>query len=347
MYGRKSSGIVGALLFFVSLLYGLTVRMRANAYCRGLLRTRGLPIPVISIGNITLGGTGKTPTAINIAGILLKHGKKPVVLSRGYGRSDRSAVLVVSDGISRALDAVSGGDEPVLIAGRLPQVPVVVGADRYRTGMVAIDRFHPDIAILDDGFQHIRLKRDLNIILIDAVDPFGSGRLFPAGILREPLTALRRADIVLITRADRTENIAQRKETVRQHTDAPIFTARYVPRDLMDVATGETRPLEFLHGKPVFAFAGIARPDSFIALLRTLGAVVTGTAVYGDHYAYTRTDLTGLMREAGAGNAVLLATTEKDGVRLKDMAPEGIWAVRIDLEVFESNAWEETLLKAL
>ncbi len=347
MYGRKSSGILGALLFFISLLYGMAVRLRACAYDWGLLRTRGLPIPVISIGNITLGGTGKTPAAVNVAGILLKHGREPVVLSRGYGRSDRSPVLVVSDGKSKVLDPVSGGDEPVLIARRHPRVPVVVGGDRYRSGTMAIERFHPDIAILDDGFQHIRLKRDLNIVLIDAVDPFGSGRLFPAGILREPLTALRRADIVLITRADEAENIIRLKETVKLYSDAPIFTARYVPRDIVNVATGETRPLDFLAGKPVFAFAGIARPDSFISLLRTLGAIVSGTAVYGDHHSYTRSDLAGLVLMAGERNSALLATTEKDGVRLKDMAPEGIWAVRIDLEVVESSAWEETVLKAL
>jgi tetraacyldisaccharide 4'-kinase len=161
------------------------------------------------------------------------------------------------------------------------------------------------------------------------------------------MTALRRADIVLITRADRNEHIVQLKETIGQHTNAPIFTARYVPRDLMDVATGETRPLDFLTGKRVFAFAGIARPDSFFSLLRTLGAVVTETAVYPDHYPFARSDLAALVRQAGEQNSALLATTEKDGVRLNNMAPEGIWAVRIDLEVVESSAWEETVLKAL
>ena len=347
MYGRKSSGILGALLFFISLLYGMAVQLRARAYGWGLLRSKKLPLPVISLGNITLGGTGKTPATVNVAGLFLKHGMKPVVLSRGYGRSDRSAVLVVSDGNSRVLDPASGGDEPVLIAHRHPEVPVVAGADRHRSGMAAIERFRPDVAILDDGFQHIRLKRDLNIVLIDAVDPFGSGRLFPAGILREPATALKRADIVLITRSDRTESVGRLKEVIGQFTNAPIFTARYSPRDLIDVATGETKPLDFLRGKPVFAFAGIARPDSFISLLESLGAMVTGTAVYEDHYAYTRSDLSGLIRQAGERNSSLLATTEKDGVRIKSMAPKGIWAVRIDMEIVESRAWEELLLKAL
>ena len=347
MYGRKSSGILGALLFFISLIYGMVVRLRTRAYGWGVLRTKELPMPVISVGNITLGGTGKTPATINVAGILLKHGRRPVVLSRGYGRSDRSAVLVVSDGNARVLDPVSGGDEPVLIARRHPGVPVLAGADRYHSGKAAIERFRPDVAILDDGFQHMGLKRDLNIVLIDAADPFGSCRLFPAGILREPLTALKRADIVLITRSDRTENVGRLKEIIGQFTGAPIFTARYLPRDLVDVSTGETRPLDFLRGKPVFAFAGIARPDSFISLLGTLGASVTGTAVYSDHYTYTRSDLAGLIRQAGEHNSSLLATTEKDGVRLKDMAPGGIWAVRVDLEIVENSAWEEAVVRRL
>ena len=347
MYGRKSSGILGALLYFMSLFYGLSVRLRAGAYGWGLLRTKSLPIPVISIGNITLGGTGKTPTAINVAELMLKHGMKPVVLSRGYGRSDRSTVLVVSDGSSRILDPISGGDEPVLIAGRHPQIPIVVGADRYRSGMAAFEKFDPSVAILDDGFQHIRLKRDLNIVLIDAGDPFGSGKLFPAGILREPPTALSRADLVLITRTDRANNIAPLKETIRQYTKAPVFTARYAPRDLVDVASGKIMPLDFLTGKQVFAFAGIARPDSFFSLLRDLGAVIAGTTVYGDHYAYRRSDLAELTRSAGEHDPALLVTTEKDGVRLKHMSPEGIWAVRVDLEVVESGAWEEALSKAL
>jgi tetraacyldisaccharide 4'-kinase len=151
---------------------------------------------------------------------------------------------------------------------------------------------------------------------------------------------------VLITRADRNENIDQLKESVGQHTNAPIFTARYVPRDIVDVATGGTQPLDFLAGKPVFAFAGIARPDSFFSLLRTMGAVVSGSAVFPDHYTYTKSDLAALIKQAGVHTSAFLATTEKDGVRLRNMAPEGIWAVRIDLVVAESSAWEETVLKA-
>ena len=347
MYGRKSSRIIGALLFVLSLFYGMAIRLRVSAFRWGVLRARAFPVPVISVGNITLGGTGKTPATINIAEILLRYGRRPVVLSRGYGRSDRSPVLVVSDGASTVLDPDSGGDEPVLIAGRLPEVPVVVGADRFRAGMAAIERFHPDIAVLDDGFQHIRLKRDLNILLIDAVDPFGTGKLFPAGILREPLTALQRADIVLLTRTDRAGNLARITENIGQFTNAPVFSGRYVPRDLMNVTTGETQPLDFLAGKQVFAFAGIARPDAFYALLKDLGAVIAGTAAYQDHYSYTRSDLAVLIRQAGELNSAMLVTTEKDGVRLKVMAPEGVWAVRIDLEVVENAAWEELLLKAL
>jgi tetraacyldisaccharide 4'-kinase len=156
---------------------------------------------VISVGNITLGGTGKTPAVIQIAKVLQGLGKRVAVISRGYGRKNEDEVLVVSDGRNVKTDPRLFGDEPVLIASSLPGAAVIVGADRYRAGQAALDQFRPDVLILDDGYQHVRLKRDLNIVLIDAADPFGSGRLFPAGILREPLQELARADVVLITNA--------------------------------------------------------------------------------------------------------------------------------------------------
>ncbi|NTV54742.1 MAG: tetraacyldisaccharide 4'-kinase, partial [Syntrophaceae bacterium] len=227
MYGRKSSRVLGALLFFLSLVYGVLVRLRAGAYAVGLFRTKRLPCRVISVGNITLGGTGKTPTVINIGGLMQQHGRRPLVLSRGYGRKDESATTVVSDGVSLFLNPSVGGDEPSLIANRLARVPVVVGSDRYRAGTFAVGRFHPDCVILDDGFQHIRLARDLNIALIDASDPFGGGMLFPAGILREPPSALERADVVVITRVAQADDVTTLKGTIRRHTAARIFTARY------------------------------------------------------------------------------------------------------------------------
>ncbi len=344
MYGRKSSRFLGALLFFLSLIYGVILWLRAGAYAAGLLKTKRLPCRVISVGNITLGGTGKTPTVINIAGLMQQHGRRPLVLSRGYGRQDDSVTAVVSDGVSLVLDAAAAGDEPALIANRLLRVPVVVGSDRCGAGTFAVERFHPDCIILDDGFQHIRLERDLNIALIDASDPFGRGMLFPAGILREPLSALERADVVIITRVEQAGDVVSLKETIRRHTAARIFTARYAPRDLVDSATGDTRPLTALSGAAVFAFAGIARPESLASLLGSLGAVVKGSAWFPDHHPYTMPDLARVFQSAADRNAAMVVTTEKDSVRLKGMASAGVWALRIDLEVLEKASWEEVLL---
>ncbi len=203
MYGRRRSLIVGPILSALSLLYRSALYARRTWYRLPWSGKKTLPCTVISVGNIALGGTGKTPTVIDIAGLILQKGKQPAVISRGYGRRDESLISIVSDGRMVQHDPARNGDEPVLIADRLTGVPVVVGADRYQASLAALRQFHPDVVILDDGFQHIRLQRTIDIVLIDAAEPFGSGKLFPAGILREPLTALKRAHAILITRADR------------------------------------------------------------------------------------------------------------------------------------------------
>lgn len=344
MYGRKSSLLMGSLLYGLSLAYGLAVRIRSAAYAAGLFRTKRLPCRVISVGNITLGGTGKTPTVINIAGLLTQHGRRALVLSRGYGRADESRVTVVSDGASFIADPASGGDEPALIAARLPQVPVVAGSDRHRAGIFALEHFQTDIVVLDDGYQHIRLGRDLNIALIDGADPFGNGHLFPAGILREPLDALERAHIVIITREDQAADLAALRKTIGKRTTADIFTARYAPRDVVNVRSGETLPLTSLRGAVIFAFAGIARPGALASLLRSLGAEVKDLRSFPDHHPYSRAEIERLVAMASDCRAGMLVTTEKDGVRIRDMAPENLWALRIDLEVVERDAWEKAVL---
>ncbi len=348
MYGRRRSAFLEQVLIFFSRLYCAGLLLRDLAFRLGIFRTYRLPVTVISVGNITLGGTGKSPTTVNIASVIRSKGRRPAIVSRGYGRTNEKSVAVVSDGVSGSvLGPDLAGDEPAMMAARLPDVPVVVGSDRYRAGMQVVERFHPDVIILDDGFQHRRLRRDLNIVLIDASDPFGNFRLFPAGILREPQKALQRADLVLVTRADSMPSLEGLKQDIRRHTAAPIMTARYVPKDLVDITTGETRPPTALRGTRVFAFAGIARPDAFFQLLRSLGGQVMAVREYPDHYRYSRTDLAGVYPGAVDSNAVMIVTTEKDAVRLRDMAPEGIWALRVDLEVLEKDAWEKVLLQSI
>jgi tetraacyldisaccharide 4'-kinase len=344
MYGRKSSAGIGALLFFLSLLYGAAMEIRSRCYALGLIRRRRLPIKVISVGNITVGGTGKTPAVLLIAGMLRRHGRRPVILSRGYGSGNEATVRLISGSSG---DAASAGDEPALMARRLPDVPVVVGRDRYQGGMLAHERTGADTAILDDGFQHLPVLRDLDIVLIDAANPFGKGMLLPAGILREPLRALQRADIVIFTRSDRSTDLDALRSDVRRYTAARFFTARHAPVELVDVATGSTRTLESLRGTPVTAFAGIARPDAFVALVGSLGAAIKGSFIFPDHHSYTKADLEMLHRNAADNGSALLVTTEKDGVKIRTAAPAEIWALRIEMEVLEKDAWEDVLLDRL
>jgi tetraacyldisaccharide 4'-kinase len=347
IYGRRRSLIVGPVLSALSVLYRGVLYFRRAWYRLPWSGKKTLPCTVISVGNIALGGTGKTPTVIAIAGLILRKGKHPVVISRGYGRQDESVVSIVSDGRIVQHDPVRNGDEPVLIADRLTGVPVVVGADRYQASLSALHHFHPDVVVLDDGFQHVRLQRTIDIVLVDAAEPFGSGKLFPAGVLREPLTALKRAHAILITRAETSSDLSSLKETIRRYTEARIFTSSHIPLDLVNIATNETRPLSSLHRATVFAFSGIARPASFLSLLESLGAVVKSSCSYPDHYRYGKNDLASIFKQAADEQVNMVVTTEKDGVRLHSMHPEGIWMLRITLKIAESEAWERLILEVL
>ena len=345
VYGRKRSPVLGVLLSVLAAVYWALIQLRSLLYRTHLLSISSLPCKVISIGNLTLGGTGKTPTVISVAGLLARNRKRPVVISRGYGRENESEILVVADGRSVLVNARIGGDEPTLIASKLPGVPVVVGSKRYDAALHALQTFHSDVVILDDGFQHQQLKRDLDIVLVDAADPFGKGKLFPAGILREPITALARAHAVIITRVEQAKDLAALRSIIERSTQARIFTSRYQPIDLVDCSSGESKPLSALRGAKTLVFSGIARPTSLTALLRSLGADIVSESAFPDHHAYTRSDLAELFKRAADARVSLIVTSEKDMVRLKDVRPEGIWALRIELSIQEQEAWESFLLR--
>jgi tetraacyldisaccharide 4'-kinase len=347
MYGRKSSPLWGAILYVLSLLYRTSVQVRHWLFRFHVLRSRALPCTVISVGNVTLGGTGKTPAVISITALMLKNHKRPAVVSRGYGREDESEILVVSDGRMVLHDTRRCGDEPVLIGSKLPGVPVVVGRDRYRAALAAMQQFNADTVILDDGFQHLGLKRTCDVVLIDANNPFGNGKLFPAGVLREPISALGRAHAVLITNAGSAESTGPLKAMIRQHTNALIFTSHRTPLDLIDCCSGETKPLSVLRGTRVLAFSGIAQPASFISLLRSFGAVIAGEITYPDHYDFKKSDLASIFEKAADKKASMIITTEKDVVRLKSLKPDGIWTLRVELTVDQQEAWEAFLRKTL
>ncbi len=347
MYGRRKSFVIGTVLRILSVLYGIVIRLRSAGYDHELFSRKRLEQRVISVGNITLGGTGKTPAVIQIAGMLRQHQKRPGVITRGYGRSDESALVVVADGKEILADTRSGGDEPVLIASKLSGVPVIADRNRYRAARYAVNAYGIDTVILDDGFQHRRLRRDLDIVLVDAADPFGNGRLFPAGILREPLPSLRRAHVVLLTGIDRASDPDAVKEEIRRHTRARVFTSRPAPVELVDIMTGNVEPLSSLRDSVVLAFAGIARPAGFVSLLGSLGARVRAEMAYPDHYAYQDQDLAVIRQRAADEKVEKVITTEKDAVRLKSLHPEGIRALRIELKVVEDREWEALLLSTL
>lgn len=316
--------------------YSAVMRVRAALYRAGILANKRLPCRVISVGNITAGGTGKTPMTILLAGMLTRRGLKPAVITRGYGGAMEGGVAVVADGERVLLSQRDAGDEAYLMAKRLPGVPVVMGRDRYSAGLLAVERFNPDVIILDDGYQHMALERDLNILLLDAARPFGNGHLLPMGYLREPVTAAGRADAVVFTRSDMAEPGALDKYMARLLEVCPsaaIATAAHVPSGLYNLADGSESGLDSLSGARVFGFSGIAAPASFALILKRLHANIIGLKWYPDHHAYTGRELAELASEAQSAGADVLVTTEKDAVRLERMARPAVSVLVLKVEM--------------
>ncbi len=305
-------------------VYGRVQAVRRWAYRRRLLPSWRAGAPVISVGNILVGGTGKTPCVEAVCRMLLDAGRRPAVISRGYGGRFDGPWAAVSDGDRVLMDPVDAGDEPVLLAARLPGVPVLVGRDRRKPARAAVDRYGADVLVLDDGFQHLRLRRDLDIVTVDVRNPLGNGHCLPRGLLREGPAALADADVVLLTRTrgvDPARIAAVRADLSRYADGAPILCTGHVPVGLVDPASGETRPLRDLSGRKVLAFAGIGYPEPFFRELEALGARVLEAVPFPDHHPYTRADLEQLDRWAGLMNAQVLVTTEKDAVRLAPLLP--------------------------
>ncbi|CAI2719456.1 tetraacyldisaccharide 4'-kinase [Nitrospina watsonii] len=327
----------------VSVFYGIMQKLRAGCYRKKILPARKLEKRVISVGNLTLGGTGKTPTVVCIAETLQAHGHRPAVLSRGYGGESPLAVNVVSDGHSVLLTPAEAGDEPVMMARRLDGVPVLTAKSRYASGRFAIDTLGADVLILDDGFQHLPLHRDLNILLCDHQSPFGNGCIFPAGELREPLQEIERADLICLTRFRPTVGDGAVTPNPR---NVPVIATQLRPVDLVHPPTGETQPLSHLQGRKIGLFCGIGNPADFKASLEALGAEVVSKFAFPDHYAYRAEDLQEIEARAVKAGAELLVTTEKDAVKLFDHAFALPWyALRVSLEVVEGREhWLRLLL---
>lgn len=317
-------------LYILSLMYGLVIRIRFFFYSAGIFKINELPCKVISIGNITVGGSGKTPMAIYLADALTKKDKKVVVLSRGY-KSKIHGIGIVSDGKNILLNPDEAGDEPFLIAEKTKNIPVVIGKDRYKAGLFAIDRFQPDIIILDDGFQHIRLKRDKDIVLIDSIRGFGNGHLLPRGILREPIDSLKRADNIFIN-GDEDEEIIHRIRAAG--AAAPIKSFKYKQSGFINLADKTMIEPDKLKHKNILAFAGIANPISFFKTLEGLDIAIKEKIVFPDHHKYNIKDIEKIKTHASSIDCFI--TTEKDGVKIKDLLSGNIivYALSIDVEIY-------------
>lgn len=335
--GSNRSAAVFALKLLLApfaLLYGTALRIRALLYRTGILVTRRLPCPVISIGNLTVGGTGKTPVTILLARELQHRGCRVAVLSRGYGGSLEGQVAVVSDGASLLLGPEQAGDEPCLLARSVPGLIVVIGSDRYQAGLMALERFRPDLLLLDDGFQHIQLHRDLNILLLDATRPFGNGWTLPLGMLREPRTALERADLALFTRCHGTETLPA--------LALPASRSYHRLAGFQLVATGGTVPLEQLQQGRITAFAGIAEPSAFFESLRQIGITPVATLGLPDHEPYHAAGLQQLEALVASTEPDWLITTEKDGIKLQ--AGGYAWSSRLVTARLEVQLEDRELL---
>jgi tetraacyldisaccharide 4'-kinase len=324
------SRLLRTCLVPASLVYALVQGVRTGLYRRGILGTCRLPRPVVSIGNIAAGGTGKTPVTALVARLLMARGARVAVLSRGYGGSLEGETAIVSDGRQPVLSADQCGDEPFLLAESVPGLIVVIGTDRYAAGRLAMERCNPDIFLLDDGFQHLRLHRDLNILLLDCCRPFGNGWTLPAGLLRETRQAAERADLVVLTRCP------EGATPLSPVPDRPCCHARHELGDLLPLTGGETLRIESLRDRAVVAFSGIAEPQAFEDGLRGLGVRVIASLRFPDHCEYSAerlAEVEGLLQTSGADYAI---TTEKDGVKLARLpraAAQKILLARLSLAV--------------
>ena len=334
-----------AFLKVVSFIFGFVVWIRYLLYECGFFRRFPLGVQVISIGNVTAGGTGKTPVTEIFARTLADEGRKVAILSRGYRRKEApwwqrmftqivEPPLVVSNGRRVMLDAATGGDEPYMLASNLPGVVVIVDRNRVKAGSYAVRVFGCNTLILDDGFQYQKLKHSIEVVLVDSTNPFGNGNMLPRGILREPARNLKRADIIFLTkcRGDVTE---VKNEIRRYNTKADIVECNHTPRVLKDVWSREEYPLSWLQGKVTCTLSGIASPKGFENSLRHLGAKVVWCERYADHHRYESSEVLYALNRTADMGADALITTEKDAVRFPrfETSPVKCLYLRIAIEI--------------
>lgn len=349
----------GLILAPLGALYSAVARARLALYRRGALRVHQVNSPVISVGNITTGGTGKTPVVELLARLASREGRRVCILTRGYGRRDESKLVLVSDGERILADAREGGDEPRLLAETLRGVAAVISdADRVRAARWAEEHLNSNLFILDDGFQHLRIARDLDIVTLDATSPWGGRRLLPAGRLREPIKGLARADLIIFTRAEQTVEIdSLRKEAVRLSSGRPVILARTRTRNIRPLSEAMLKDdVTEIHLSPsspdaqpvsleaVAAFCALGNPSAFFAHLRNDGYQLCHTRAFPDHHVYQQSEVDELVFEARRAGAQSLMTTAKDAVKLRSLRFDlPCYVLEIELELDD----EEKLFAAI
>lgn len=280
-------------LWWVAGLYGLIIRFRLWCYRKGWLTTTRLPCPVVSVGNLTVGGTGKTPIVILLTERLSAKGRRVAILSRGYKRASKAPRLLVSDGSRILVGPLEAGDEPFLMAQRCPQAIVAVGADRAALGRWVLERHPVDCILLDDGFQHRALHRDVDLVLLDATDAAGLDALLPAGRLREPLIELCRASAVMITRADSRQDVDAIRSRLHAIPCSPEDAVEVVfrPESVMAIVSGERQPIEWCRRKRAWLVSGIGNSGSFRRSAESMGVEILGETAFEDHHDYRCDDI--------------------------------------------------------
>src|SRR5438128_7067431 len=358
-HGVRAS-ILRGILYALSFAYDRLVQMRLYFYRKRIFRERALGVLVISVGNLTVGGTGKTPIVEKIARALQTGGRRVAILSRGYKsvprpvtrklrdrllRKDVSPPRVVSDGKSLLLDSLTAGDEPYMLANNLKDVIVLVDKDRVKSGRFAIDKWNIDTLLLDDGLQYLHLKHRLDMVLVDRQAPFGNEFLLPRGTLRESPRNLRRASYIFITKSTGEPNDALIQRIRRYNRTAEIIECAHKPLYLQNVYTGERLPLERMRDAFIGSLCGIAVPESFEGGLKALGAHVDLAKQYIDHHYYTEAELRSFIGRCIRRDLAMIVTTEKDAVRMPRL-PEAdvkvpIYFLRVEIEILSGHeSWE-------
>ncbi|MDR1590591.1 MAG: tetraacyldisaccharide 4'-kinase [Puniceicoccales bacterium] len=362
LYDRKATlvaKVLGALLLPLSFIFLLIVKTRVWLYRKRLLYSQSLGCHVIVVGNITMGGTGKTPVAEYLAKLLLAMGRNPAIISRGYKskgepkykkflrwltHSPDKPPKIVSDGKNVLLNSELAGDEPYMLAKNLKGVPVIVDKDRIKAGRYAIKRFGSDVLILDDGYQYLRLRSTLRMVLIDKSNPFGNYHLLPRGILREPLSHLDRASCIFLTKSDGTRDHRLEQEIYGVNYGIQIVECCHRSCHLVGQSGVEILPLEILRDKNVAIFCAIASPDGFERFITTLGANIVYKKRYIDHHRFTNTELSSISERAR--NADFLITTEKDAVRIANDFKFSVpfFYMRVRIQFLHNEHWVRHLL---